>query len=99
MKYYAVTEVRKEIVKSKEYSEDELKKIMEDFHKGVSSYNYIDPTIELPNFTSIPISEETFKFIESVAIISSPIFGEKEYKINDLKFSIYNEEEHKLRFE
>ncbi len=98
MNYIAITEVRDipEYVEPRKYSSDEIAKIMAE-----AMFSPIDLNKQsdiLPKFITIKITEETFKFIESVAIVSFPVFGEKEYKINDLKFTIHTEEEYEKRY-
>lgn len=89
MNYIAVTETRPiEHYVDKVFTEADLEKLKEEFYKTPLIFEKQEFPI-FPNYTTINLSEETFKFIESIAIISTPIFGEKEYKINDLKFQIY----------
>jgi len=45
-------------------------------------------------FLAFELSQEIFDFINSVATITVPLFGEKEYKINDLTFKIYPKEDY-----
>ncbi len=99
MNYIAITEV-KEIplhIEPKEYSQEDFDKILSDMKKGFHLQS-VDITPKIPAKMLIRLSEETFKFIDSVAIVSTPVFGEKEYKINDLKFTIHTEEEYEKRY-
>lgn len=98
MKYIAVTEVstREVYVEPKEFTTEEFKKALSDLQfmpidLGQQSNN-------LKQFTTLELSQETFDFINSVATISFPLFGEKEYKINDLSFKIYPKEEYEKMF-
>jgi len=97
-RYIAVTEVETKplYVEPINFTQYEFDKIAQ----GLSRYNTFDPTPKpvLPQYMSIPMSEETFKFIESVSNVFIPIFGEKEYKINNLKFKMYTKEEYEKQF-
>lgn len=98
MRYIAVTEVETKplYVEPIELSKEEFDKIAQ----GFGQYNTFDSTPRpiLPQYMIIPMSEETFKFIANVATIYVPFFGEKEYKINNLTFKIYTEEEYEKQF-
>jgi|GEM_PF-5830556 len=99
MNYIAITEVKPiEFYTEKTNTEWDTQKIIDEIK--MSGLQPIDSFKEEPLkcFTTIKLSEETFKFIDSVATICVPSFGEKEYKINDLKFTIYTEEEYEKRF-
>jgi len=105
MKYYAITEtvgipIYQEIPNFDKMTSQE---IFDKFDKEIKNFkcgNFspIDPTPPFKPTMAISMSEETFKFIDSVATISSPSFGEKEYKINKVKFKIFTEEEYELRY-
>jgi len=99
MKYYAITETVSTpiYIEPKVLSEEEYKQFLEDFYT-TSSYSNIQSYPDLPKYMTIPMSEETYKFISSVANIYSTSFGEKEYKINKVKFKIFTEEEYELRY-
>lgn len=92
MKYIAITEVSPVYIKTEANIKD-----LEEYVKNLS---FIPLSFEkqsepvLPNYMKIELSEETFQFINSVATIYHSRFGEKEYKINDLKFKIYTEDEY-----
>ena len=88
-KYIAITEVKKAklYVEPIEFTKEEFEKVMEEMRFFPTSL--WEPVRDKKSYEEIELSEETFNFIESVANISSPIFGEKEYKINDLTFKIY----------
>jgi len=96
-KYYAITEIV-EIpiyIEPKQYNSDEISKIMtEALFLPINS----NPPESLPQYMTIPMSEETYKFISNVSNIYSTSFGEKEYEINKVKFKIFTEEEYKLRY-
>lgn len=70
---------------------------MKDFRMN-NSFSPIDPNPPFKPFMVIPMSDETYKFISSVANIYSTSFGEKEYEINKVKFKIFTEEEYELRY-
>jgi len=98
MKYIAVTEVsNKEVyIEPKEFTTEELKKVL-------SSLQFMPIDIgsqsgSLKQFTTLELSQEVFDFINSVATITIPLFGEKEYKINNLSFKIYPREEYEKMF-
>lgn len=96
--YIAVTEIENKPlhVKPKELTKEDLDNIT----LLGSIFNSIDPTPKpiFPQYMAISMSEETFKFIESISNVFIPIFGEKEYKINNLTFKIYTEEDHEKQF-
>lgn len=99
MNYIAITEVRPiEFYIEKTHTEWDTQKIIDEIKlyglQPIDSFKK-EP---LKCYTNTRLSEETFKFIESIATIYSPSFGEKEYKINDLKFQIYTEEEYEKRY-
>jgi len=97
MKYYAITETV-EIpiyIEPKQYNSDEISRIMtEALFLPINS----DPLKSLPQYMTIIMSEETYKFISNVANIYSTSFGEKEYEINKTRFKIFTEEEYELRY-
>lgn len=97
MKYYAITETGTIpiYIEPKQYNRDEISRIMTGALFSPINFN---PTESLPHFMTIPMSEETYKFISSVANIYSTSFGEKEYEINKVKFKIFTEEEYELRY-
>lgn len=93
MNYVAITEVRETPVyqEPKQYTSEDISKIMaEAIFQPIDSFKY-QP---ISTYITIKISEETLKFIDMVATVSSEIFGEKEYKINKLKFRILTEEDY-----
>lgn len=98
MNYIAITEIGEipQYQEPKQYSSEEIPKIMAEALFRPIDMNKQD--VPIPAYLQIKLSEETFKFIESVATIEVPVFGEKEYKINDLKFQIYTEEEYEKRY-
>ena len=81
----------------KPLTQEEWDKIVSDF-KGGLSFKPVDPNPTHKTYVTIKMSDETFKFIEQVASVSFPIFGEKEYKINELKFRILTEEDYEQRY-
>ena len=97
MKYYAITETV-EIpihIEPRKYDSDEISKIMsEDLFLQINS----NPPELLPQYMTIPMSEETYKFISNVSNIYCTSFGEKEYEINKTRFKIFTEEEYELRY-
>jgi len=97
MKYYAITETAPIpiYIEPKIHSED-MYRIMDEMKRGMY-FDTVNPE-SLPQFMTIPMSEETYKFISSVANIYSTSFGEKEYEINKVKFKIFTEEEYELRY-
>lgn len=99
MKYYAITETVSIpiYIEPKVHSKEEMEKIMDAMKRGMY-FETINPEPILPQYITIPMSEETFNFISNVCIIRSTSFGEKEYEINKLKFKIFTEEEYKLRY-
>jgi len=98
MNYIAITEIREvlEYQEPKKYNSEEISKILSSLQMVPIDMNKSD--VQIPVYLQIKLSEETFKFIESVTTIEVPFFGEKEYKINDLKFQIYTEEEYEKRY-
>lgn len=98
MNYIAITEIRPlDFYPKFEYKEYNGKKLEE----LVLELGLIPTTPvqePLKSFTTIKLTEETFKFIESVATIEVPMYGEKTYKINNISFNIYSEEEYETRF-
>ncbi len=99
MKYYAVTEASNIPIhiEPRQLSPEDIKNMMESMRKG-TYFETINPEPILPKYMTIPMSEETYKFISSVANIYSTSFGEKEYEINKVKFQIFTEEEYELRY-
>lgn len=99
MKYYAITEtVPIPIhIDPKIHSEEGMYRIMDEMKRGMY---FQDSMVEpiLPQYMTIPMSEETYKFISNVSNIYSTSFGEKEYEINKVKFKIFTEEEYELRY-
>lgn len=91
-KYVAVTEVLTREV----YIEPKSLPI-EEFVKHLIFKPSKESSTQKP-FLSFELSQETFDFINSVANISVPLFGEKEYKINDLSFKIYPKEDYEKMF-
>jgi len=99
MNYIAITEVSTvpAYEEPKEYTTKEWKEIFDKYYiKGFDPIGSFKETV--PNYMIIKLSDETYKFILNVATISVPFFGEKEYKINDLKFTICTEEDYEKRF-
>lgn len=93
MKYIAITEVitRVPYVEPKVYSQEELLKIINEIKFIPLSFEKHEVQ---KSYLKVEMSEETFNFVKSVANIIVPIYGEKEYKINDLSFRIYEKEEY-----
>ena len=97
MNYIAITEVIEApiYVEPKKFTSEEISEMMANL-----MFTPIDSFKQEPlkAYTTIKMSEETFKFIESVATISVPFFGEKDYKINNVSFQIHTEEEYEKRY-
>ena len=93
MKYIAITETTKPFEKfdKVDYDIEELKKEFQNQPYYIDTFKDYEP---LPHYTSFEMSEETFKFVESVATIENYKFGEKKYKINNIEFQIVTEEEY-----
>lgn len=92
MKYIAITETTKpfEKVDNLIYSEEEVLKALQRPYY-IDTFKDYEP---LPHYTTFEMSEETFKFVESVATIEHYRFGEKKYKINNIEFQILTKEEY-----
>lgn len=91
MKYTFITEVTPPPIKfpTVEYSHEQIMNLLtQPMH--IDSARTANASV--PYYTSFEISEETFKFIESVSIIDNKFFGEKRYKINNIEFTILKEE-------
>lgn len=99
MKYYAITETIEIPIhqEPKEYSKEDIEEALKKFNTG-DIFSPIDPNPPIKPFMVIPMSEETFKFISSVANTYSTSFGEKEYEINKVRFKIFTEKEYELRY-
>jgi len=98
MKYIAITEVL-----DREVYIEPKKLNVEEFKKELSKLKFMPIDLDkqrnsLKQFITLELSQETFDFINSVANTSIPLFGEKEYKINDLIFKIYPKEEYETMF-
>jgi len=98
VKYYAITETTNIpiYIKPKQLSEEEIYSAL--YEMKQIRFNSSIPEPILPQFMTIPMSEETYKFISNVSNIYSTSFGEKEYEINKVKFKIFTEEEYELRY-
>jgi len=98
MKYIAITEVldREVYIEPEKFNVEELKKELSKLK--FIPINFDKQSNNLKQFTTLELSQETFDFINSVANTSIPLFGEKEYKINDLSFKIYPKEEYETMF-
>nr|DAI89592.1 MAG TPA: hypothetical protein [Caudoviricetes sp.] len=99
VKYYAITEtIPIQIhLEPKTHSEEDMYRIMDEMKRGLY-FDKVNPEPPLPQYMTIPMSEETYKFICNVSNIYSTSFGEKEYEINKVKFKIFTEEEYELRY-
>lgn len=104
MNYIAITEIIPVYTTFDYESVNKMtgQQIMEEFDKAMKncscSFVPINPDPPLKNYMIIRLSEETFNFINSVAIVSSPLFGEKEYKINNITFRIFTEGDYEQKY-
>ena len=96
MNYILITEISPIQVYKEPMTDVDIKKDLE----NLSLFNPIDlnKLETIPSFLTQVITEGTFKFIESVAIIENKKFGEKSYKINNIEFKILTEENYKNRY-
>lgn len=46
---------------------------------------------EIDNYLVTEVSDETFSFLNNIAIIENSVFGEKVWKVNNIEFREYNE--------
>lgn len=64
-----------------------INEIMETFYKTGS--HFFTPVCEpIEESIEIKVSDDTFKFIESVANIETEYYGDKTYVINNIKFKV-----------
>ena len=99
MNYILTTEVSPIPIyqEPKQFTSDEMVTMITSIHLTPIDLNMFNKET-MPCYISQKISEETFKFIESVATIEMKKFGEKTYKINNIEFTILTEKEHKNRY-
>jgi hypothetical protein len=87
-----------------EYKERDSKEVWDEVSKALLSVGLapINPTKHCtpmpPNYKIFRISDETYDFIQNVAKTTHDKFGEKVYIINDLKFTIWAEEDYEKQF-